>query len=51
MAVRRVGVGVRWPSAWKLVSWSKELIVRQSLANVDVNTEVEEAMALEAITR
>jgi anti-sigma factor RsiW len=33
------------------VSWSNELVVRQSLASKDVNTEAEEAMALEAVTR
>jgi hypothetical protein len=33
------------------VSWSNELLVRQSPASTDVNTEAEEAMALEAVTR
>jgi hypothetical protein len=35
---------VRWPPAW-------ELVVRQSPASKDVNTEAEEATALEAVTR
>jgi hypothetical protein len=42
---------VRWPPAWKLVSWSDELVMRQSPADKNVNTEAEEAMALEAVTR
>jgi hypothetical protein len=42
---------VRWPPAWELVSWSNELTVRQSPATTDVNTEAEEAMELEAVTR
>jgi hypothetical protein len=37
---------VRWPSAWELVSWSIELIVRQSPASKDVNMEAEKATAL-----
>jgi hypothetical protein len=51
MVARRVEVGVRWPPAWELGCWSKELVVRQSSASKDVNMEVKEAMALEAITR
>jgi hypothetical protein len=35
---------VRWPPAW-------ELVVRQSSFSKDVNTEAEEATALEAVTR
>jgi hypothetical protein len=35
---------VRWPPAW-------ELVVRELPANKDVNTEADEAMALEAVTR
>jgi hypothetical protein len=35
---------VRWPPAW-------ELVVGQSPASMDVNTEAEEATALEAVTR
>jgi hypothetical protein len=42
---------VRWPPAWELVNWSKELVVRQPPASKDVNTEAEEAIALEAVTR
>jgi hypothetical protein len=42
---------VRWPPAWKLVNWSNERAVRQSPAGKDVNTEAEEATALEAVTR
>jgi hypothetical protein len=42
---------VRLPPAWELVSWTKELFVRQSPASKDVNTEIEEATALEAVTR
>jgi hypothetical protein len=42
---------VRWLPAWELVSWSNELVVRQSLASKDVNMEAEEAVALEAVTR
>jgi hypothetical protein len=34
---------VRWPPAW-------ELLVRQSSASEDVNTETEEATVLEAVT-
>jgi hypothetical protein len=37
-------VGVRWSPAW-------ELVVRQSPASKYVNTETEEALALEAVTR
>jgi hypothetical protein len=33
------------------VSWSNEWVVRQSPASKDINTEAEEVMALEAITR
>jgi hypothetical protein len=44
-------VGVRWPPAWNLVSWSNELVVRQLPANKDVNTEAEDATALGAVTR
>jgi hypothetical protein len=44
-------VGLRRPPAWELVSWSNELVVRQSPASKDVNTEAEEATVLEAITR
>jgi hypothetical protein len=40
---------MRWPPAWKLVSLSNELIVRKSPASKDVNTEDEEATALEAV--
>jgi hypothetical protein len=42
---------VRWPPAWELVSWNNELVVRQSSASQDVNTEAEEATGLEAVTR
>jgi hypothetical protein len=42
---------VRWPPAWELVSWSSELVVRQSPASKDLNTEAEEATALEADIR
>jgi hypothetical protein len=42
---------VRWPPAWEVVSWSKELILRQSPPNKDVNTEADEATPLEAVTR
>jgi Co/Zn/Cd efflux system component len=49
--VRSYEVGVRWPSAWELVSWSSELVVRQSPVSKDVNKEAEEATALEAVTR
>jgi hypothetical protein len=42
---------VRWPPAWELVSWSNELVVRQSPASKDVNSEAEEATALETVTR
>jgi hypothetical protein len=35
---------VTWPQAW-------ELVVRQSPASKDVNTEAEEATVLEAVTR
>jgi hypothetical protein len=35
---------VRWPPAW-------ELVVRESPASKDVNTEAEEATTLEAVTR
>jgi hypothetical protein len=34
-----------------LVSWSAELVVRESPASNDVNTEAEEVTALEAVTR
>jgi hypothetical protein len=33
------------------VSWTNELVVGQSSASNDVSTEVEEAMALEAVAR
>jgi hypothetical protein len=33
------------------VSWSIELVVRQSPTNKDMNTETEEATALKAVTR
>jgi hypothetical protein len=42
---------VRWPPAWELDSWSNQLVVRQSPDSKYVNTEVEEATALEAVTR
>jgi hypothetical protein len=42
---------VIWPPAWELVSWSSELVVSQLQASKDVNTEAEEATALEAVTR
>jgi hypothetical protein len=35
----------------KLDSWRNELILRQSPASKDVNTEAEKATALEAVTR
>jgi hypothetical protein len=35
---------MRWTPAW-------ELVVRQSPASKNVNTKIEEAMALEAVTR
>jgi hypothetical protein len=35
---------VRWPPAW-------ELVVRQSPASKDVNTDAEEATPLETVTR
>jgi hypothetical protein len=41
---------VRWPPAWELVSWCNELVVRQSPASKNVNTEAKEAISLEAIT-
>jgi hypothetical protein len=42
---------VRWSPAWKLVSWSNDLLVRQSPGSKDVSTEGEEATAFEAVTR
>jgi hypothetical protein len=42
---------VRGPSAWESVSWSNELIVRQSTDSKDVNTESDDAATLEAVTR
>jgi hypothetical protein len=33
------------------ISWSNELIARQSLASKDMNMEAKEATALEAVTR
>jgi hypothetical protein len=42
---------VRWPPARELVRWSNEFFVRESPANKDMNTEAEEATALEAVTR
>jgi predicted transcriptional regulator len=39
---------VRWPPAWELVSWSNELVVRQSPASEDVNRK---AKVLETVTR
>jgi hypothetical protein len=37
---------VRWPPVWKF-----ELVVRQSPASKNVNTEAEEATTLEDVTR
>jgi hypothetical protein len=37
---------VRWPLVWEF-----ELVVRQSPTSKDVNKEVEEATALESVTR
>jgi hypothetical protein len=42
---------MRWLSACDLISWSNELVVRQSPTSEDVSTEAEEATALEAVTR
>jgi hypothetical protein len=42
---------MRWPPPWELVSWSNERVVSQSPASKDVNTEAEEATALETVTR
>jgi hypothetical protein len=42
---------VRWPPAWGLVSWSNESLARRSPTNKGVNTEADEATALEAVTR
>jgi hypothetical protein len=42
---------VRWPPAWELISRSSERVVRQSPASKDLNTEAEEATALEAVTK
>jgi hypothetical protein len=42
---------VRRPPAWELVGWSSEFVLRQLLTSTDVNMEVKEAMALEAVTR
>jgi hypothetical protein len=42
---------VRWPPARELVSWSSELVVRESPASKDVNTQAEECTALGAVTR
>jgi hypothetical protein len=42
---------VIWPPAYEFVSWSNELIVRQSPASKDVKTETEKVMTLEAFTR
>jgi aminoglycoside phosphotransferase (APT) family kinase protein len=50
MAVRRVG-GWCDMAASLGISWSNELVVRQSPASKDVNMEAEEATVLEAITR
>jgi hypothetical protein len=44
-------VGLRQPPACELVSWSNDLVLRQSLTSKDMNTEVEGAMALEVVTR
>jgi hypothetical protein len=41
---------VRWPPARKLVICNSELILRQSPDIKEVNTETEEATALEAVT-
>jgi hypothetical protein len=42
---------VRLPPILVLVSWSSELIVRQSPGSKDVSMEIEEATALETFTR
>jgi hypothetical protein len=42
---------VRWPPAWELVSQNNDLVVRKLPGSKDVNTETEEATALEAVTR
>jgi hypothetical protein len=42
---------VRWRPAWELVSWSIELVARQSPASKHVNTAAEEAKALTAVSR
>jgi hypothetical protein len=49
-AVRRAGGWCEMDASLG-VSWSNESVVRQSLANKDMNTESEEATALEAVTR
>jgi hypothetical protein len=42
---------VRWPPACEFVSWSNKLVVRQSPASKDVNTQAEVVMAFEAFIR
>jgi hypothetical protein len=42
---------VRWPPASELVGAINELVLRQSPASKDTNTESEEATALETVTR
>jgi hypothetical protein len=39
------------PRCYKQAKSRLQLVVRQSLASKDINTEAEEAMALEAVTR
>jgi hypothetical protein len=42
---------MRWLPPWESVSWSNELVVRESPATKEVNTEAEEATTLQAVTR
>jgi hypothetical protein len=42
---------VRRPPAWELFDWSSKCVLRQSAASKDVNTEAEEATALQAVSR
>jgi hypothetical protein len=37
-------------SKFRIDSWSSELVVRQSLASKDINTETEESTLLGAVT-
>jgi hypothetical protein len=37
---------VRWPSAWKLVTWSSELVVGQLAAGKNISTEAEDIVGI-----